>query len=300
MKTIADRLNAVKQVKEDIKTAIEKKGVDMEGVPFTEYAGKVEGLGPKEIIPLEVTENGTYTAKEGEAFNPVTVNIERSIKKYLEAGGSFSGNVEDLRNVLEYNDTENCTDYYGLFSGMRKLKYVPLLNTKKGTSMNYLFNNCEVLIEVPNFDFSSCTIMQYAFAACKTLTEIPSLDVRNVFSFSGAFNLCTNLTEIWVKNINAALTVGSGSSYGHLLKVECLIHLIYELRYRTATRTLTMGNVNLEKLANVYVRLVEITDGMRAEDDLIDEKLPFEVCESTDEGAIQIVEYAKLKNWNIA
>lgn len=301
MKTIADRLNAVKQVKEDIKTAIEKKGVDMEGVPFTEYAGKVEGLGPKEIIPLEVTENGTYTAKEGEAFNPVTVNIERSIKKYLEAGGTFGNQqIEDFRPLLEYSDTENLERIPNMFARNGKLKYVPMLDFRKATSAYYMFSQCSALEEIPLFELSNNGDFQGMFTSDFALKVVPAYDMRSAWATTNMVNGCTNLEEIWVKNINCPLQVGSGDSYGHLIKVECLIHLIYELRYHKATRTLTMGNVNLEKLANVYVRLVEITDEMRAEDDLIDEKLPFEVCESTDEGATQIVQYAKFKNWNIA
>ena len=64
-------------------------------------------------------------------------------------------------------------------------------------------------------------------------------------------------------------------------------------------RTLTVGFVNLEKLENIYVRTIAITDEMRAEDDLIDEKLPFEVCDSTDEGAVLISDYIREKNWQL-
>jgi hypothetical protein len=50
----------------------------------------------------------------------------------------------------------------------------------------------------------------------------------------------------------------------------------------------------------VYVKTVEITDEMRAEDDLIDKKHPFEVCESTDEGAMLIKTYASsVKGWTM-
>lgn len=114
------------------------------------------------------------------------------------------------------------------------------------------------------------------------------------------FNACANLQELIFTNIAVSLQVGSGNDWGHLLTVDSLVHLIYELRDTGSSKTLTVGSANLEKLANVYVKTVEITDEMRAEDDLVDEKLPFVVCESTDEGAMLIVDYAALKNWDIA
>jgi hypothetical protein len=94
--------------------------------------------------------------------------------------------------------------------------------------------------------------------------------------------------------------VGSGTSYGHLLTVDSLTHLIYELIKQSSSRTLTVGTANLAKLAGVYVKAIDITDEMRAEDDLIDEKKPFVVCESTDDGAMLITDYAStIKNWTI-
>ena len=114
------------------------------------------------------------------------------------------------------------------------------------------------------------------------------------------FEYCRKLTDVRLRNIKTNLQVGSGTSYGHLLTVDSLTHLIYELRETGSTKTLTVGSANLEKLADVYVKLVDITDEMRAEDDLIDEKLPFVVCESTDEGAILITDYVSSKNWKIS
>ena len=113
------------------------------------------------------------------------------------------------------------------------------------------------------------------------------------------FYNCSALTDVRLRNIKVSITVGSGTTYGHLLTVDSLVHLIYELRDTGSSKTLTVGSANLEKLANVYVRTIDITDAMRAEDDLIDKKLPFEVCESTDEGAMLITEYVMLKNWAV-
>jgi hypothetical protein len=301
MGTIADRLNAVKQVKTDIKTAIEDKGLNMEGVPFTEYADKVAMIGATVIKPLEVTENGTYTAEEGEAFNPVTVDIKNRMKMYLEAGGKFKySEVVDYRPILEYDDTENLTTCWSLFDSASSAEYIPQLNTKNCNNFGYMFAALTKIKEIPLIDTTKGKNFSGIVRNCYELPVVPALDVRNGNQFTVMFENCRSITEIWIKNIGSNIQVSSGSTYGHLLTVESLIHLIYQLRDTGSSKTFTIGNVNLDKLANVYVRLVEITDEMRAEDDLIDEKLPFEVCESTDEGAIQIVEYAKLKNWNIA
>ena len=64
-------------------------------------------------------------------------------------------------------------------------------------------------------------------------------------------------------------------------------------------RTLTIGSKNIEKINDIYIKLKPITDEMRAEDRWINEKFPFEVCKSTDEGAIYIYDYCSEKNWQI-
>ncbi len=96
------------------------------------------------------------------------------------------------------------------------------------------------------------------------------------------------------KNIKVNLQVGSGTSWGHLLTVDSLVHLCQELVNVGSSRTLTVGSANLEKLASVYVKLTvpeaEDTTG----------KLPCVVCESTDEGAMLIEDYIALKHWQLA
>ena len=196
-------------------------------------------------------------------------------------------------------DTSRVTKMSSMLSGCTALTTVPLFDTSKGTNMESMFNGCTALTTVPLFDTSRVTNMGYIFKKCTSLTTVPSFDIRRVTEASYMFMDCYALTEIRIRNIKTNLQVGSGTSYGHLLTVDSLVHLIYELRDTGSSKTLTVGNANLEKLANVYVKTIEITDEMRAEDDLVDEKLPFVVCESTDEGAMLITDYVLEKNWTL-
>ena len=196
-------------------------------------------------------------------------------------------------------DTSNVVNMNYMFNACCSLTTVPLFDTSKVTSFTSVFSNCWHLTTVPLFDVSNATHFVGAFSSCYYLTIVPPLDIRNVTYMSGAFSNCYYLTECWLRNIKTSLQVGFGSTYGHLLTVDSLLHLIKECRDTGSTKTLTIGTANMEKLANTYVRTIDITDEMRAEDDLIDEKLPFEVCESTDEGAMLITDYVLEKNWQL-
>lgn len=201
-----------------------------------------------------------------------------------------------LKTIPQLN-TSKVTVMSSMFSSCNALTSIPALDTSNVTDMYSMFNECIELTAIPWMNTSKVTSMSNTFYRCSKVTSIPQLDFRSVTSASSTFNNCSALTEIWIKNIKVNLQVGSGTSYGHKLTVDSLVHLIYELRDTGSAKTLTVGTANLEKLAKVYVKLVDITDEMRAEDDLVDEKLPFVVCESTDEGATLITEYVQGKNW---
>lgn len=189
-------------------------------------------------------------------------------------------------------DTSSVTNMQQMFYECSGLTTVPELNTSKVTNMASMFNYCTLLTEIPQLDTSSVTSMGSMFAGCTALTTIPLLDMIKVTSApSSMFNNCTNLTNVTLKNIKVNLQLGSGTTYGHLLSMDSLINAIAELIQQTSARTLTIGSANLTKLANTYVKLIG-DDGSG--------KLPFEVCESTDEGAMLIKDYVGLKNWSLA
>lgn len=228
------------------------------------------------------------------------------IQRYIELNGNsakylfsnFGGT--SLDELIDGVDMSNITDTSYMFDSCKKLTTVPLLDTSNITNMNYMFSYCDVLATVPLLNTRNVTKMGSMFYKCSKLTSVPLLDTRNVIDAGSMFYYCSSLTECWLRNINTNLQVGNGTSWGHLLTLESLLHLCKECRKTTSSRKLTVGTANLTKLEGIYVKFIDITDEMRAEDDLIDEKHPFVQCESTDEGAMTIQEYMATKMWSLA
>lgn len=207
--------------------------------------------------------------------------------------------LTDISEYISYEDTAELRVANSLFYYCVKLQSIPLLDFSSITKMNNSFQNCWELCNLPLFDFHNLVEGAAMFMNCTSLETIPALDFRSANNLSGWVHGCLNIKNINVKNIKCSFQVGLGVSYGHKLTLESLLHLCKELRITDSALDFTVGAENLTKLANVYVRLVDITDEMRANDDLIDEKFPFEVCESTDEGALSIEEYLSSKNWQL-
>ena len=256
--------------------------------------------------------------KEENAFaaeyynNKVTASNKGSMFRYC-----------DRLTTVPLFDTSNVTSMTYMFEGCSKLTTVPLFDTSKVVTMLSMFSGCSNLTIVPLFDLSSTIGVDSMFMSCIKLETLPLFNTSKVTTFANTFQNCTALTMVpsfdarmvtntrnfvygckklvgcYLRNIKADLQVGSGMTYGHLLTLDSLKHLIYELRNTGSMKTLTVGSANLDKLANVYVKIIDITDEMRAEDDLIDEKLPYVVCESTDEGAMLIRDYVFEKNWQL-
>lgn len=206
--------------------------------------------------------------------------------------------------LLEYADTAKVSMMAYMFENCASLKTVPLFDTSAADNMSYMFKNCTSLESIPLFDTHNNLCWYGTFSDCSSLEEVPALDFgKNNNSFMATFANCTSLKNCWIRNIRGySLTVGSGTNYGHLLTVESLLHLCKELISNSSSSklTLTIGSANLTKLADVYVKLIEVTDEMIAEDSNIERKKPFEVCESTDEGAMLITDYVTLKKWRLA
>ena len=104
------------------------------------------------------------------------------------------------------------------------------------------------------------------------------------------------------KELKKSLKIGSGTSYGTLLDDPTIINTAKELLDLTGatSQTLTVATAVSAKLDTIYVKLIDATEEMIANDPNITSKKPCEVCSETDEGAMTLREYIVSKNWIIS
>lgn len=220
-----------------------------------------------------------------------------------------------VTNIPDF-DTSSGTDFSYMFCQCTKLTSVPEIDTSNASYFSGMFVGCSSLTNIPELDFSKGTYFESLCSGCKNLTSFSVSGkfygryLRNMFSscenlttvsglslvsadqsssLTGIFTNCYNLTNLYLYDIINTIQIGSGTSWGHLLTVDSLVHTIKELRTRTSSRILTIGSANLEKIANLYCRIIDDTSP----------KKTMELCESTDEGAMTLSDYASEKNWLI-
>ena len=158
---IADNLNRIIQAKSDIKTAIEKKGVDVGDITIDKYAEKIDLIeqgggsgGRKKIMNSLSLSNSTFT--------------------------EFDGSNWDWSQVR---------DAAHIFSNCDNLQTVTGLNLKPVACFE-MFAGCGNLISVDlsMCDFSdTCEFMQM-FDFCNMLTEV---------KFGGPINININTTNMF-------------------------------------------------------------------------------------------------------
>jgi hypothetical protein len=165
----------------------------------TALHGKASGGGEPVIEPLEVIENGTYTAPDGvHGYSPVVVNVAASGGDSEEAVASLLDNtMTELSNsIVTSLRTRAC-------QGCNKLVNVNLPNVISLGS--YAFYQCSglvtaklpKLISVSTQAFYSCTKLQHA--DCGLLGNIPAQ----------TFNACAALTELILRKTGSICTLSN-------------------------------------------------------------------------------------------
>ena len=271
------------------------------------------------IIKYDDTSNVTNMTGMFQGCSSLTTIPLLNTSNTTDMTGMFIGCTSLIK--LPQLDTHSVINMYQMFGGCSNITSIPLLDTSSVINMSGMFVQCSLLESIPKFDTSKVTDMSLMFGACSSLISIPALDTRNVTNMYQMCKKCTSLqtiqgldmrsvtdatefvngcsalTNITLKNVKISLTISDGTTYGHLITVDSLIGIIRELIDTGEELTLTIGQSNIEKIANIYVKTITITDEMRQLDEFIDSKHPFEVCESTDDGAQLITDYITTKHW---
>jgi hypothetical protein len=156
------------------------------------------------IEPLEITENGTYTAPDGvDGYSPVTVNvptgggdnldklIDGTLTEVSSAATSVRSYAFYFNDILTSVDFPSATSVgaYAFYACASLASvYFPNATSIEG----YVFNNCTSLASA---DFPKATsVGTNEFYAC---TNLASVDFPNATSIeSYAFYNCPNLTSV--------------------------------------------------------------------------------------------------------
>lgn len=249
-----------------------------------------------DYIKYSDTENVEYMTAMFRFATSLTDPPNLNTSNVIDMGYMFASTAITETPKYDFSKVRNIRD---AFSSCKNLVTVNQMSLPNAVTIVNLFNSCSSIEYIPEIlDTTNVDNAGGICYGCTKLETFDGFDMTKITSHNQTSNFvgCVNLKNIKLKNIKVNITIGSGdgtgdSDYGTMLTVESLVGIIAELINVNAARTLTVGTANLEKLSSVYIKLLD-DDGSG--------KLPFEVCEQSDDGAILITDYIVLKNWAIA
>lgn len=230
--TTADKLQELISVKNDIKTAIQEKGVTPTG-GLSSYADAIRDIETGDIII------------EGHLKLPN--NTKFAYSEFAEA---------------PVFDTSEYTNMSDMFEQCRSLTNVPQYNTSNVTDMSRMFSQCTSLSVIPKLDTSNVTDMigmfrrsDYVIGGTGVALRIPLMDCGNVETFEpfdhypyarikvdyaeGFKDLGKSITKDWIaaasyKNVSFERVI-----LNHDSKVN-IINNLYNIASQNKTLTLQM------------------------------------------------------------
>lgn len=225
MSKISDKLNIINNAKNDIKTAIENKGVAVENIGIQEYASKINEIKSasaitKGLIINECDSDGYVTNAEIVGMTAIPdyflyvgydgAYIKRLKKLKLPSDlltiGSNSLRSIDI-SLTELPDSITSIGDYG-FYGCTNLALTKLPSNLISLGSN-AFRSCTGLtsIELPS---GITSIQSNVFNGCSNLRTVKILGKITSIG-SSAFALCSSLSEMVIPNIISVPSLSSSS-----------------------------------------------------------------------------------------
>ena len=217
--SLIGNLNEIKSIKETIKTTLENKGVDMTGVPFSGYAGKISDM----YVQKDICEEA-YDVK----------NIYNSASFV-----AFKGFDEDPQ--IETINLPNCelVKNYA-FRSCHQLTTATLPECK--IVGNAAFDSCEQLSHI---SLPKCEYLGFqAFRRCSALTTISLPNV--MYADSTIFQSCEGLSEVYMpKLISLSTNMFSACSALKVLNLDNVYSVSYNYFKNIGFNSISLSNCRM-------------------------------------------------------
>ena len=214
--SIADKLTLLINTKQDIKSAISEKGVEVTG-GMTTYADAIRrietgggggGGEPGKKDPIYVPNGLKFGYGSSDPNRPPDLNLPKIILAWDYTDGSYmfarNTGLWSIEGIYFANPMfpgkppadpplTNCSH---MFYQCERLLSIPLFDTSNVTDMGHMFEDCKNLETIPKLDTSKVTNMWSTFENCTSLTTIPQLDTSSVTEMTYAFANCSSLKSL--------------------------------------------------------------------------------------------------------
>lgn len=167
MNSLVENIQVLYDIKNNIKSSIENKGVVVGDVPFTEYPSKID----------KITSGGVLIKLSNEAQ-------PRFMYTEFTGGDGLTFDCQSLDNI----------DYLFYIAYFHN-EAPKLINTSHLASMKHTFDSC-VMTEAPSFSTEGMFSMEKSFYMCQNLVTIPLYDMSNVESADYMLYGCHNLENV--------------------------------------------------------------------------------------------------------